>query len=66
MNSTPHLAENQCLLNLPVQAAGLSEVPARLNQSLGSGSATSSLVVAVVVVVTSAFGDARRRDPALG
>ena len=71
LNSRPHLAENQCPLNLPgnVQAAGLSEVPVRLNQSLGSGSATSSWVVVAaavaVVVVESAFGDAQRRDPDL-
>ena len=64
MNSTPHLAENQCLLNLP-GTAGPSAVLARLNQSLDSGSATSSWVVAAavaVVVVASAFGDARRKD----
>ena len=58
------------MLNLP-GTAGPSAVLARLNQSLDSGSATSSWVVAAaaavaVVVVESAFGDARRRDPALG
>ena len=56
------------MLNLP-GTADPSAVLARLNQSLDSESATSSWVVAAavaVVVVASAFGDARRRDPALG
>ena len=56
------------MLNLP-GTAGPSAVLARLNQSLDSGSATSSWVVAAaaaaVVVVESAFGDARRKDPDL-
>ena len=51
------------MLNLP-GTAGPSAVLARLNQSLDSGSATSSWVVAAAVaaVVESAFGDAQRRD----
>ena len=56
------------MLNLP-GTAGPSAVLARLNQSLDSGSATSSWVVAAaavaVVVAESAFGDAQRRDPDL-